>query len=144
MSRALPWIELAVGLTEEDADILLDSFNAFRISKSDQAPCTVYTDSSPHNMRKRILRCSCKQCKLAMPYAKCVWRGKQLKCQRANLVELFQTGTHVTTRRDPRPLRLTRAMKSFSKRWPTKGSGQLQGRSYRGQRLHRCLASFSA
>ncbi|ETK81884.1 hypothetical protein L915_12647, partial [Phytophthora nicotianae] len=88
--------------------------------KSDQAQRTVCNDPSSHNVRKRILLCSCHQCQLVMPYACCPWRGKRLQCGRHNVVDVFQTGTHVTARRQPRPPRLTRIL---PRRWLTKLSG---------------------
>ncbi|OWZ08902.1 hypothetical protein PHMEG_00018487 [Phytophthora megakarya] len=74
-----PWMELVVSLTQEDSDMLLESFKAFKISKSDEVPCTVCANSASHNMRKQLLRCACCQCKEAVPHALCAWRGKQLK-----------------------------------------------------------------
>ncbi|KAF4043148.1 hypothetical protein GN244_ATG04627 [Phytophthora infestans] len=52
-------------------------------------------------------------CKLTVPYAR---RGKLLKCQYQSLVKIFQTGSHATTRPEPRPLHLTRSMKGFARR----------------------------
>ncbi|OWZ22654.1 hypothetical protein PHMEG_0002598 [Phytophthora megakarya] len=113
MSRALPWIELAVGLTEADADLILESLKTYRITRIAQAPCSVCTDPVPHNMRKRILLCTCKQCKLVILYSHCPWQDKQLKCERQKLGDLFQLAPHVTSRREQSLPRLTRAMKGF-------------------------------
>jgi hypothetical protein len=113
MPRSLPWFELAVGLSEAEADMLLESFKAFHVSKSDLVPCSVCTDSAPHNMMMRTRLCACKQCSLAMPYARCKWRYKQLTCEREHVVDLFQLDKHAaTTRRDQRPPRLTKPMKT--------------------------------
>ncbi|KAF4142750.1 hypothetical protein GN958_ATG08062 [Phytophthora infestans] len=114
MPRALPWTELVVGLNQEDIDLLLGSFKSYIIVKSDHVPCTVCTNAVPHNMRKRLLRCACNECKAAMPYAGCEWRGKLLKCEQEDLLDLFKVGSHVSTRRSLRPPRITRAMQSFA------------------------------
>ncbi|ETP33406.1 hypothetical protein F442_18060 [Phytophthora nicotianae P10297] len=142
MPPALPWSELAIGLKEEDADLLLETFKAFKISKSDQAQCTVCNDPSPHNMRKRILLCACHQCQLAMPYARCLWRGKRLQCGRHNVVDVFQTGTYVTARRQPRPPRLTRAMKDFAKEMADQGLKPARIRSGLLRKFELCTSSL--
>ncbi|KUF94223.1 Dolichol-phosphate mannosyltransferase [Phytophthora nicotianae] len=142
MPPALPWSELAIGLKEEDADLLLETFKAFKISKSDQAQCTVCNDPSPHNMRKRILLCACHQYQLAMPYARCLWRGKRLQCGRHNVVDVFQTGTYVTARRQPRPPRLTRAMKDFAKEMADQGLKPARIRSGLLHKFELCTSSL--
>eukprot|EP00644_Phytophthora_capsici_P017319 jgi/Phyca11/125249/e_gw1.57.65.1 len=141
MPSALPWSELAIGLKEEDADLLLETFKAFKISKSDQAQCTVCNDPSPHNMRKRILLCACRQCQLVMPYARCPWRGKRLQCGRHNVVDVFQTGAHVTARRHPRPPRLTQAMKGFAKEMADQGLKPARIRSGLLRKFELCRSS---
>ncbi|ETP37992.1 hypothetical protein F442_14274 [Phytophthora nicotianae P10297] len=49
-----------------------------------------------------------------MPYARCEWRGKLLKCEQQDLLDLFKVGSHVSTRRSPQPPRMTRAMQNFA------------------------------
>ncbi|ETI35485.1 hypothetical protein F441_18037 [Phytophthora nicotianae CJ01A1] len=95
MPRALPWAELAVGLNQEDIDLLLVSFKSFKIAKSDHVPCTVCTNATPHNTRKRLLRCACDECRAAMLYARCEWCGKLLKCEQQDLLDLSKVGSHV-------------------------------------------------
>ncbi|ETI46580.1 hypothetical protein F441_09004 [Phytophthora nicotianae CJ01A1] len=89
MPRALPWTKLAVGMNQEDIDLLLESFKIFKIAKSDHVPCTICTNAVPHNIKKRLLRCACSECKAAMPYARCEWRGKLLKCEQQDPLDLF-------------------------------------------------------
>ncbi|ETI36307.1 hypothetical protein F443_17541 [Phytophthora nicotianae P1569] len=142
MPPSLPWSELAFGLKEEDADLLLDTFKAFKISKSDQAQCTVCTDPSPHNMRKRILLCACRICQLGMPYARCPWRGKRLQCGRHNVVDVFQNGAHVTALRHPRPPSLPRAMKDFAKEMADQGLKPARIRSGLLRKFELCTSSL--
>ncbi|KAG6616967.1 uncharacterized protein IUM83_04581 [Phytophthora cinnamomi] len=121
MPLALLWTELAVGLSKDEADLLLESFKAFKITKSSKVQCNVCTEAGHHNMRMRELRCACRQCKAAEPYARCLWRGKMLKCERHDLVHLFKVGSHVTARHTPPPARLTRAMKEFAHQMADQG-----------------------
>ncbi|EGZ22404.1 hypothetical protein PHYSODRAFT_396347, partial [Phytophthora sojae] len=117
---ALPWTELADGLSEDEVDLLLESFKVFKITKRDQVQCNVCTEAGPHT-RKRELRCACRRCKAAEPYARCPSRGKMLKCECHGLVDLFKVGSHVTARRTPPPARLTRAMKEFAREMADQG-----------------------
>ncbi|ETP05280.1 hypothetical protein F441_18085 [Phytophthora nicotianae CJ01A1] len=93
-------------------------------------------------MRKRILLCACHQCQLAMPYARCLWRGKRLQCGRHNVVDVFQTGTYVTARRQPRPPRLTRAMKDFAKEMADQGLKPARIRSGLLRKFELCTSSL--
>ncbi|KAG3057756.1 hypothetical protein PI125_g25342 [Phytophthora idaei] len=72
-------------------------------------------------MRYRLRRCSCRACAEESTYLKCPWRAKTLHCENADLVDILETGTHVTEMRSvPKP-RLTSEIKVFAQEMTAQG-----------------------
>uniref|UniRef100_H3H3V0 MULE transposase domain-containing protein n=1 Tax=Phytophthora ramorum TaxID=164328 RepID=H3H3V0_PHYRM len=74
MPRYLPSVNLAIALPRADADMLLETFKSFTVSKSDLGQCCICTVAAPHSMRTQLLRCSCDACKARTTGATCPWR----------------------------------------------------------------------
>ncbi|KAE9007017.1 hypothetical protein PR003_g17918 [Phytophthora rubi] len=121
MVKRLLWTPLAIGFSAKDADTLLETLKASKITKSEPVPCTVCNDSAPHNMRYRLVRCSCKACAQEAPHAKCPWRGKTLHCEKLHTVDIFETGKHLTETRAPTQPRLSAEMKDFARTMTAQG-----------------------
>ncbi|KAE9314139.1 hypothetical protein PF001_g8412 [Phytophthora fragariae] len=121
MVKRLLWTPLAIGFSAKDADTLLETLKASKITKSEPVPCTVCNDSAPHNMRYRLVRCSCKACAQEAPHAKCPWRGKTLHCEKLHTVDIFETGKHLTEIRAPTQPRLSAEMKDFARTMTAQG-----------------------
>ncbi|KAG2774238.1 hypothetical protein PC116_g18996 [Phytophthora cactorum] len=72
-------------------------------------------------MRYRLRRCSCRACAEESTYLKCPWRAKTLHCKNADLVDILETGTHVTEMLSVPKHRLTSEMKVFAQEMTAPG-----------------------
>ncbi|KAF1789607.1 hypothetical protein GQ600_18189 [Phytophthora cactorum] len=121
MPRSLLWTRLANGFSRKMPTRLLEALKASKITKSVPVTCTVCSTGAPHNIRYRLQRCSCRACAEESTYLKCPWRAKTLHCESADLVDILETGTHVTEMRSvPKP-RLTSEMKVFAQEMTAQG-----------------------
>ncbi|EGZ22581.1 hypothetical protein PHYSODRAFT_371190, partial [Phytophthora sojae] len=121
MPRALLWTPLAIGFSNKDASILLETIKPSKVTKSELVPCTVCTVAEPHNMRYRLRRCSCRSCTEEAPYAKCPWRAKTLHCEKVDHVDIYETSKHVTAMRTAPEPRLTSEMKVVAREMTAQG-----------------------
>ncbi|OWZ05748.1 hypothetical protein PHMEG_00022098 [Phytophthora megakarya] len=119
MPRIIAWTLLAQSLPQDDATMLLESLKAYIVEKSDLSACNICASSAPHNMRTRLLRCSCPACEGDNPFGRCRWRGKTQQCSALNIVNVWENGMHLSPRRVPRTVRLTEPMKEVVREMTT-------------------------
>ncbi|KAG3219729.1 hypothetical protein PC129_g9487 [Phytophthora cactorum] len=95
-------------------------------------------------MRYRLRRCSCRACAEESTYLKCPWRAKTLHCKNADLVDILETGTHVTEMLSVPKHRLTSEMKVFAQEMTAPGLKPVRIRNaiLRSARAFHLLALF--
>lgn len=111
MPPRVPWREVAVNLTEENAGTVLESLKSYQVHKSDPVTCTLCAFDELHQMRYRLLKCVSQSC-VAVAHP-CPWRGKLLVCLKTGRSFIYEHGEHFTLVSSPKRLKLSSAQKTF-------------------------------
>ncbi|OWZ16274.1 hypothetical protein PHMEG_0009959 [Phytophthora megakarya] len=122
MPSRLPWNNIPIALPRGDANILLETFKAYKTDKSDRYWCTVWTMPTPHLMRCQLLSCACPSCASLSPCFKCPWRGHVRGCVLLQVVNLDELYAHTSLLCSPpaKP-KLTLAIKGIAHDWASQG-----------------------
>lgn len=111
--RRPEWSEIVLNASIEEADMLLETFNRYTVTRSNAVSCIICNNVKPHSMRYRILECGSVSCTRVLPGLNFPWSGRTLECMKTGEVTIHEFSSHVSPISDSRRDFLTVAHKAY-------------------------------
>ncbi|OWZ18779.1 hypothetical protein PHMEG_0007080 [Phytophthora megakarya] len=98
----LQWLAVVENAPPGDTVDFLETFKAYRITKCNVVPCSIYMYPQPDTMFYRLMNGTSPACKLMQSHGKYQWRGQRLECSITKRTTIHGSGTHCSAVNDDR------------------------------------------